>query len=324
MLSDITRYIRSCPVCLAHKPIQNAPAGQLGQTCTASKPWQIISIDLVGPLPRSTQGYKFILSIVDTFSKYTLFIPLRSATAPAVTEKVEENIFLIYGVPQTVICDNGVQFRSKLFSKLCENYNVKISYTPLYHAQSNPVERYNRTVKTMISCFVKDNHKVWSKLLPKINCAIRTLANETTGLTPFFINFGREHIISGKDHERPKGEESFSRDYNSQGKEFELLFKDVKKRLERAHERSRPRYNLRHRPIQFAVGSKVYRRNYVISSAVNDFNAKLAPHYCGPYIVKKKLGSVTYQLVDENNLDKGTWHVKDLKSHPPDDASFAE
>lgn len=322
MLCDITRYVRSCPICLAYKPVQSAPAGQLGKTCTASKPWQTISIDLVGPLPRSTQGFRFILSIVDTFSKYTLFIPLRSATASAVTEKIEEHVFLVYGVPRTLLCDNGVQFRSHLFSKLCENYIVKIFYSPLYHAQSNPVERYNRSMKTMLSCFVKDNHKTWSKLLPKINCAVRTLANETTGLTPFFINFGREHIISGEDHTRPNMGQNQNRDYNSQAKEFESLFEDVKKRLERAHERSKPRYNLRHRPVQFTVGAKVYRRNYVISSAAQDFNAKLAPHYCGPFIIKKKLGSVTYQLVDENNRDKGIWHVKDLKAHPPDDLNF--
>lgn len=320
MLCDIARYIRACPVCLAHKPIQNAPAGEMGQTCSASKPWHTISIDIVGPLPRSTQGYKFILSIVDTFSKYVLFIPLRSATASVVTDKIEEHVFLVYGVPNILICDNGAQFRSSIFGKLCNNYKVKILYTPLYHAQSNPVERYNRTLKTMLSCFVKENHKTWSKLLPKISCAIRTLVNETTGVTPFFINFGREHVMGGKDHDRPSfADNSQPRDYTSQAKEWELLYKDVKKSLDKAHQRSKIRYNLRHRPIQFSVGSKVYRKNYVISSAVDNFNAKLAPHYCGPFTVKRKIGSQTYQLVDENNRDKGIWHVKDLKAHPPED-----
>ena len=291
----------------------------MGQTCTATKPWQVISIDLVGPLPRFSQGFRFILSIVDTFSKYTLFIPLRNATAKGITEKVEENVFLVYGVPHTIRCDNGGQFCSNLLSRHCEHYRVKILYNPLYHPQSNPVERYHRTLKTILSCFVKDNHREWSKLLPKVSCAMRTLANETTGLTPFFINFGREHIISGEDHERPNFSERINRDYASQSSEFKLLFQDFKKRLERAYERSKPRYNLRHRPVQFTIGSKVYRKNYVKSDAANFFTAKLAPRYCGPLIIKQKIGAVTYELADEENRNHGTWHMKDLKAHPPDD-----
>lgn len=316
--SDVARYVRNCSICLKHKPSLKSPAGLLGKHPEATRPWQMISVDLFGPLPRSSQGYKYIYVVTDTFSKFSLFFPIRNATAAAVTRITEEQVFLIFGCPQYLICDNGKQFQSKLLKKLCENYKTSIIFTPYYHAQSNPVERVNQVLKTMLSCYVDDNHTIWDKLLPKIGCAIRSAVHESTGLTPFFVNFGREHIISGDKYDRPNFSDNDQQKVAPSAAEFERVFKDIRKRLDIAHSRSKKRYNLRKRPVSYAVGEKVYRTNHALSDAANQFTAKLAPKYLGPFIVKRKLSPVVYELADAKGKSKGTWHVKDLKSHPPD------
>lgn len=78
-------------------------------------------------------------------------------------------------------------------------------------------------------------------------------------------------------------------------------------------------YDLRKRPANFQVGQSVWRRNYVLSNAANYITAKLSPKFIGPFIIKKKLGLCTYELMDpETNTFKGTWHAKDLRPNPDD------
>lgn len=78
-----------------------------------------------------------------------------------------------------------------------KSYKSKFWYTAGYHAQTNFVERYNRTVCTAIRCHIKQNHKLWDKEIPKIGYALRTAVNEVTGYSPTFLNFGRFALSCG-------------------------------------------------------------------------------------------------------------------------------
>lgn len=321
MHSDVVAYVRHCAVCAMHKVEQKRPPGYMGSRPKVSKPFQLVSTDLIGPLPRSTRGYRYILVVADYYSKFVLTFPLRNATAQGVTTHIKNDLFLLFGVPQYIICDNGVQYRSKEFKKLCQEYDVQILYNALYHPQNNPAERVNRVIKTMLASYVKDNHRDWDKYLPSVTCAIRTLTHEVTGYTPYFINFGREHIISGKAYSHPNiapdGQIIFDRakiQHRLQG--YAQLHQDIGKRLSKAYEKSRNHYNLRRRQVEYEVGQLVWRRNFVLSNAADYFAQKLASKYVGPYRVRKKVSGLTYQLEDDDNIDKGIWHVKDLKAGP--------
>lgn len=96
MKNDVARYVRRCKVCQSNKPAQHAPFGLMSSHPKVTELWQMWSIDIVGPLPRSSSGYLFILVICDYFSKFPLFLPLRKATAKAVVKIVEENIMLFF------------------------------------------------------------------------------------------------------------------------------------------------------------------------------------------------------------------------------------
>lgn len=316
--SDVARYIRRCEVCLRTKPEQKAPVGHmLSLPSTSSRPWQMVSIDLVGPLPRSSSGYCYIFTLLDCFSKFILLLPLRAATASKITQLLEEQI-LLYGAPEKIICDNGVQFKSHLFQNKVDEYGISLAYTANYHPQSNPVERVHRVVKTMLSAYVADHHPSWDKYLAKVGWAIRSAVHDVTNLTPNFIFFGRELNIVGNSSDQP----------NSSGTNFDPLirsealkevYNDVKGRLKKAYEARRHTYNLRRRDETFRVGQKVWRRNYVISDAAQKFTSKLASKFQGPFIVGKVVSPYTVELKDQSGKDCGIWHGKDLKSHPPDD-----
>nr|CAI5854469.1 unnamed protein product [Callosobruchus analis] len=165
-----------------------------------ARPWQSLSVDVVGPLPRSSQGYSYILSVLDVFSKFVLFFPMRRATAAIIAKLIEEQVFLVYGVPARLVTDNGAHFKNKLLANLFKKYEVQHRFTALYHAQANAVERHHRVLKTALSSYVAENQRQWDRYLPQVAAAIRSAKSEVTQVTPNFVIFGREIILSGKDH----------------------------------------------------------------------------------------------------------------------------
>lgn len=310
--SDVTRYVNGCSVCGAHKVEHKKPAGFMVPQPKTNKPWQLISTDLIGPFPRSTKGNQYVLVVTDYFSKFSLTFPLRKATAQVVTRHIEEDVFLVFGVPKVMLCDNGPQYRSTLFKKLADSYAVKIRYNANYHPQANPTERVNQTLKTMIASYVSENHRHWDQKLAKISCAMRTARHETIKYSPYFVNFGRSMVLKGTDHQDsiPNAPENVPSDH----KTMQEVFREVSSRLEVASQQNQKTYNLRRRPEQFSVNQMVWKRNYVQSDASRYYSQKLAPKYIGPFMVKRKISPWTYELTDSQGNSKGIWHAKDLKA----------
>lgn len=320
MKSDISKYVNKCKICSEHKPEQKLKAGEMGSKPNINKCWQYIATDLIGPLPRSSKGNQFILVVCDFFSKFSLFFPLRRATATSIVRIMEEQVFLLFGVPEYIKCDNGVQYKSKEFKKLMSDYNVKINYNPLYHPEPNYSERVNRVIKTMIASYVGENHKKWDLHLSQLGCAYRTAKHEVTEKTPYLINFGCEMITNGNEYQFERDKENCLNkdDVNiteTRSKEIKLkaLRDFVRTKLKTAHEKTKHNYNLRHRPVHYKVGDFVWKKEYTQSDAAKSYAAKLGKKYTGPFKIKKKLGINTYELEDDNGISKGCWHVKDLK-----------
>lgn len=314
---DVFNYVRVCKTCGAFKTERKLPAGLMGSRPKITQPWQLISLDFIGPFPRSSTGYTQVLVVTDYFSKYVLTFPVRSAKTASLIKCVEEGIFLVYGVPQYIMSDNGAVLRSREFVDLCRRYSTKPFYTALYYPRANHTERTNQTVKTMLSAYIKDSHKSWDKNLAAITCAIRTSKHETIGYSPYYVNFGREHKIRGSDFKEFAQQQDLKLDDEISNRQhgFRKMFADVERKIQRASERNRERYNLRRRPQNYDIGDKVWRRNKCLSDASRAFSASLAPKFVGPFIINKKTGTWTYELKDEDGILRGNWHVQDLKPY---------
>jgi len=324
MRRDTLLYVSSCKVCAAHKADNKLPAGIMGVTKKVCYPFQMLAIDFLGPLPRSSSGNQYLLVVVDVFSKNVFLKPFSRATSQKVVKYLEEDIFLLFGIPQTLVCDNGSQFVSKQFSALAAKYNVRnIFFNARYHPQNNPAERVNRVVVTAISSFLHENHRAWDQELPKIAQALRLAKHEATGYSPAFLNFGRAIPMSGnfygtlRDMDHPQKIQQ-ARDYAQDLCKLDSIYKKVVENLRRAYVHAANHYNLRRRDVIYKVGDRVWKRDFPQSNAAAFFSAKLAPKYV-PCIVTKKTGNVTYQLSDPDGRDLGVWHVQRLK---PDLSTF--
>lgn len=320
--SDVYRFIRKCTTCTSHKPLQKLPAGEMGSRPEITQPFQLISSDLFGPLPMS-HGYQYILVISDYFSKFSVFLPLRTATAKNVIKALEEQFFLIYGVPEFIIVDNGVQYsRSSDFNNFLKEYGVTPLFNALYTPHQNPSERVNRVLKTVLSSYVEENHKSWSTKLAHIACALRTAKHETTRHTPYFAVFGKEMVINGREFKDQRHRDQVSGIVNNKvvqdpvitkSEGLKQLHKEISQKLKHAYEKTKMRYDLRRRPVSFKVNDWVWKRDFPQSNAGKNFTAKLAPKYSGPYRIKRKTGLNTYELESDKHKSIGVWHVKDLK-----------
>lgn len=90
-----------------YKSTNAAPSGLMENPKKVQRPFQVNSTDILGPLPRSYSGHKFILVVSDFYTKYTQLFPMRSSLAKSVIGILENNFILRRGVPQCIIMDNG-------------------------------------------------------------------------------------------------------------------------------------------------------------------------------------------------------------------------
>jgi hypothetical protein len=316
MRKDIASYVKRCKICQGVKYDQQKPSGLMGKRRGVDQPWKMIAADLMGPFPRSTRGFKYLLVVTDTFSKFTLLYPLRSATSKIVSQHLEDDVFMVYGVPDYIICDNGSEFVGAPVKNLAKAYKVKLLLNPSRHPQANPAERVNRNIITMLRAFIGENHRQWDKLLPQVGFALRTAVHETTGYSPAFVNFGRELPTCGKGSENEVEDTPEVEDcgeYVSRLQELQEICREVAEKIAEAHKKNSKHYNLRRRPNQFKEGDLVWKRNFAQSNAANFFSAKLTPRFVGPCRIARKVSDLVYSLEDLEGKPLGNWHVSDLK-----------
>ncbi|CAF5091467.1 unnamed protein product, partial [Rotaria sp. Silwood1] len=179
-----------CILCQQYKSNNQKPGG-LMKPIIVSEPWHTVGIDITGPLPKTRRGNRFILVVVDYFTKWVELFPLQSIKSTIIAQLFLDEVICRFGFPIRVISDNGVQFLSKIFIQLCNILGIQHQRTPLYHPQSNLSERINRTLKPMLASLAHNDSKSWDLKLSQIAFALRTAPSESTDNSTAFLMFGR-------------------------------------------------------------------------------------------------------------------------------------
>jgi hypothetical protein len=145
---------------------------------------EIWAIDLVEMIEweKSNKGYKYILTIIDVFTKFAWAIPLLNKTANTVANVFTE--IFNKSVPTKLWNDRGSEFYNKIFEKLLKKYNI-IMYSTYSNNKSAVVERFNRTLKTnMFKKFTENNNRNWIDILPELMKTYNNTIHSTIGMTP--------------------------------------------------------------------------------------------------------------------------------------------
>jgi len=146
-----------------------------------SEPFSRVAIDIVGPLPITEAGNRFILTIIDHATHYPDAVALKCHTAQDVANALA-GIFSHFGFPEVVLSDQGSDFMSELIQLFLHNFGITQIKTSPYHPQSNSMcEHFHRTIKGMIRSIVDKFDNQWDKCLPWVLFSYRKIPIEGLG-----------------------------------------------------------------------------------------------------------------------------------------------
>ena len=139
-------WCRSCRVCVAKKGPSSKGKSPL-QIYNVGTPFQRVQMDILGPLPRTSSGNKYLLVIVDCFTKWVEAFPVRNIRTRTIAEVFVNEVVSRHGVPSEIHTDQGRNFECKLFWELMNLLGIKKTRTTPLHPQSDgQVERQHQTI----------------------------------------------------------------------------------------------------------------------------------------------------------------------------------
>jgi transposase InsO family protein len=147
----------------------------------------IRGLDFIGQVKdNSSNGYTWILTATDYFTKWVETIPTKWATDKVVMNFPKDKIITRFGVPAKITTDNAKAFNSTELSSFCFKYGIILSHSSNYYPQGNGLaESSNKNLMTIIQKTMGDNKKSWDSKLKFALWANRITNKSTTGKTPF-------------------------------------------------------------------------------------------------------------------------------------------
>ena len=193
MAKDLNRWIQACLTCRRRKTPRPLRAGHPGTVSNAQEPWETVAIDIVSASAASKGGYTKILTIIDTFTRYVLAIPLRNANAEEIGNALFSELFCRFGKPKRIHSDEGREFVNVALTALYERWGIAQTSTGGYQPQANPVERFHRFMNSSMTMLSAKFGSDWPSYLPATVFAYNASVCTATGYTPFALIYGGRH-----------------------------------------------------------------------------------------------------------------------------------
>src|SRR6201990_2098910 len=193
------QFVLSCDSCQRSKSLRKiSPPYESYQPVSAK--FQVVHIDILKM--SSCKNYKYLLTLIDRFSRYLFAFPLKNIETSTIVETITREFLPISGVVGTYVSDRGGQFTSDLFKSVCEELGSRHNFTSAYTPQSNGlIENSHRTLlrslRAMLSDELEDVQNYWLDLLPLVLLCLRTAPLNSEGITPAILMMGQNHSLPG-------------------------------------------------------------------------------------------------------------------------------
>ncbi|KAG7552308.1 Ribonuclease H-like superfamily [Arabidopsis thaliana x Arabidopsis arenosa] len=319
MITDCVKFAQRCKRCQLHAPLIHQPS-ELFSSISAPYPFMRWSMDIIGPLHRSTRGAQYLLVLTDYFSKWIEAEAYASIKDSAVNTFIWKNIICRHGVPYEIVTDNGPQFISHEFEAFCSEWGIKVSYsTPRYPQGNGQAEAANKTILSNLKKRLSHLKGGWYDELQPILWAYRTTPRRPTRETPFSLVYGMEAVVPAELNvpglrrtEAPLNEEENSAMLDDSLDTINERRDQALIRIQNYQQAAARYYNSKVKSRPFFVGDYVLRR--VFDNKKEEGAGKLGINWEGPYIVTEVVRNGVYRLKDlKGSPVQRPWNVINLK-----------
>ncbi|KAF8766373.1 Retrovirus-related Pol polyprotein like [Argiope bruennichi] len=250
-----------------------------------------INIDACGPLPMTPSGNRYIITALCMSSKYSDAIPVANLYSMTLVNALLQ-IFSRMGFPRELQTDQGTSFMSALTTEFLERFGVKVVRSPIYHPQSNPVERMHRTLKRILKVLCLDALPDWEKILPQALFALRIVIHGSTG-------FSSAELVHGKSLRTPVMllYEKLTEEDPVESSVIEYVFELIKrmkkcqevavKNMENAKQKQKLWYDHKTVKLQFRPGE-------LVLVVAQSRPTKLSVQWIGPGEIVQQLSETNY------------------------------
>ncbi len=320
---DISNWIKKCVKCGARKRPLHKPQAPLSDIRVGA-PMDRLDTDILGPLPISDNGMKYILLVQDQFTKWIECFALPDQTAATVAHKIVFEYISRFGTPLTIHSDQGTNYESQLFQQICSLLEVnKVHCTPFHPQANGSVEAFNKTLLDMISMYVNKHQRDWDKYLPLLTSAYRSCEHASTGYSPNMMFLGREtyqpvEVLFGEPYlgyaQDVKGEIC---DYVIELRErMTTIYDLVRDHQQKMYQSKRKDCDTTSSFHHYKVGDLVFVRD---STRSKGLSPKLQPNWRGPGIIIRKLSDLVFDIrLNQKGTSKILHHDR-LKPYASDE-----
>jgi len=284
------------------------PHGQL-QKIPVGAPMDLVIMDILSGLPTADDGSKYLLVVVDAFTKWVEAYPLPDQEAATCITAVYNGMFSRFGLPRQLHSDQGRNFESQLNTELCNITGVYKTRTTAFHPRSDGLtERANRTILAMLRAAAYKDTKKWPSKLPSVLAAYRMTVHSTTGVTPNRAMLGREVLLPASLIVAPPEENIPQSGYVQDFQEnLRQAHQQVRQAMGTSAKAEKTYFDRRVKRYSFYVGQKIWL--YWPRPLVRQKHRKLTRVWPGPWTITTFRSPIVVELKDIASGRKQIVHV---------------
>ena len=334
MFKDIKTFTKECQVCIRRNNYRKPKEAKI-QFFPTNKFGEIISVDYMGPLPTTSKNNKYILTIIDKWTRYARIIPLPSASYETTIKAILSNWIYDFGIFKRLLSDNGTHFVNILVQRFLTSLNIAHHISTAYHPQTNgQSERLHRVINDKLKVLkleeltrdtdnpYKNVEENWDECLKAIEFHWNSSVHTVTGYSPHELVFGRKISTNGFDLFRAVNEirrkisDGNFREYmKAQYKILRQYRRKARSNQKKYYEKKSKYFNKDRITRKLKVGQQVYlwenrKRLGKITGNIGRFTAP----YDGPFIVVKRFNKVNYLIQDPISKQIYREHINNIKN----------
>ena len=292
VMRDVERYVEGCDLYQRMKNRMEEIAGKLKLSKVLEKLWMHIMVDFIMKLP-IVAGKNTILVVYNRLSKMTHFVATTEGTlVEGLARLFRDNVWRLYGLPESVVSDRGPQFAAELTRELNRMLEIETKLSTAFHPHTDrQTEQMNQELEQYLRFFVDHRQKDWPEWLVSAEFAVNNKVYTVTKVLLFMTNYGKELRMGGDIRKKGKVEkvmefvERMKKVHEEVGAALKKAQEDMKKQADRSRKESE----------DWKKGNKVLlsTKDLVFKERLVK---KLVERYVGPYMIEEVVSTNAVKL----------------------------